>query len=89
MEGPGDWMSGFLDNWIVHVAAFLQPKLSGSRFHSALSPSFFDLLIARVSNQEKKMRGSSQSLQTAFGPEEPEAKNGTATFYLLTTCPNG
>jgi hypothetical protein len=32
-------MSGFLDNWIVHVAAFLQPKLSGSRFHSPLTHS--------------------------------------------------
>ena len=62
MEGRGDWMSGFLDHWIVHVAACLQPKLSGSRFHSALAPSFFDLLIAHVSNQEKETTGSSQLL---------------------------
>jgi hypothetical protein len=29
---PGDWMSGFLDHWIVHVATFLQPKFSSFSF---------------------------------------------------------
>jgi hypothetical protein len=38
---------------------------------------------------EKEKTGSSQSLQNAFGLEEPEEKSGTVTFYLLTNRLNG
>jgi hypothetical protein len=45
------WMSGFLDEWIVRVAA---PSLFPFSFIPFAS---FDLLITRVSNQRNKKRG--------------------------------